>query len=368
VQLTRTISAIEDGIRQGLHTGAQLYVSLGDQIVADLAFGLARPSLPMTPDTITLWLSSGKPLTAVAIAQLWEKGQLNLDDPVARFVPEFAANGKDNITLRHILTHTAPLRLVDTGWPNAPWDQIIARIAAMRPEPRWVPGRTAGYSTHVTWFMLGEIVRRLSGQPIDAYLREHVLGPCGMASTFLAMTEQEYRANEGRLAIMQLAETVQHTDRGLDTQQAATNPRPSAGVRGPIRELGRFYETLLRTQDLALRTLSNPQTLEAMIARHRAYTFDKTFGAIVDFGLGFIINSNIYGNPDTPYQYGPYASPRTFGHSGNQSSVGFADPEHQLVVALHFNGLPGEAKHQARMRQTLAAIYEDFNLVNSDSA
>jgi CubicO group peptidase (beta-lactamase class C family) len=379
MELPRTIQIIEEGLRQGLHVGAQLYVSLRGQVVADLAAGLARPArdgrpaVQMTPDTITLWLSSGKPLTAVAVAQLWERGLLDLDDAVVKFIPEFAANGKDTITLRHLLTHTAPLRLLDTGWPAASWDEIIARIAAMRPEPRWVPGRTAGYSAHLTWFLLGEILRRISGQSAELYVRDHVLRPCGMTNSYLAMSEDEYRANEHRLAVMQVTEKGEPTDLGADTVEAATRPRPSGSARGPARELGRFYEMMLNHGHApASSEISNfksqiltPQTVEAMTARHRVNTIDKTFNAVMDWGLGFMINSSIYGNPSTPYQFGPHASPRTFGHSGNQSSAAFADPEHGLAVALVFNGLPGEPRHQERIRSALTALYEDLDLANT---
>ena len=356
---------IQSGIDRGLHIGAQLYVSLKGQTIADVGIGLAspargsRPPFPMSADTLTLWLSSGKPLTAVAIAQLWERSQLDLDDPVARFIPEFAAHGKETITLRHLLTHTAPLRLADTGWPNATWEQMIQRICATRPEPRWINGVTAGYSAHITWYLLGEIVQRLSGQPLAAYLREQVFVPCGMVDTFIAMTPDQQAAHVDRLAIMQVTETGTPVELGTETSQALSIPRPSGSARGPIRELGRFYETLLNRG----RGLVTPQTVEAMTARHRVNTRDKTFNAIIDWGLGFMINSNIYANPATPYQFGPHASPRSFGHSGNQSSSAFADPVHSLVVAIAFNGLPGEANHQQRIRQTLTAIYEDLGLI-----
>jgi CubicO group peptidase (beta-lactamase class C family) len=369
--LPRTMQVIEEGMRQGLHLGAQVYVSSQGQVVADTAIGLARPAhdgtpaVEMTPDTITLWLSSGKPLTAVAIAQLWERGLLDLDNPVVRFIPEFAANGKDDITVRHLLTHTAPLRLADIRWPQETWDQIIARICAMRPEPRWIPGRTAGYSAHVTWFVLGEIIRRLSGQPVDAYVREHVLLPCGMINSFLSMTPEEYRADEQRLAIMQVTEQEGPRDLGTETLEAATNVRPSGSARGPIRDLGRFYEVMLNRGRSETPVLT-PQTVEAMTARHRVNTLDKTFGAVIDWGLGFIINSNIYGKPDVPYQYGAHASPRTFGHSGNQSSVAFADAENALVVAMVFNGLPGEAPHQRRIADVLSILYDDLGFAKPE--
>jgi CubicO group peptidase (beta-lactamase class C family) len=365
--MQRAFAAIQSGIEKGLHIGAQIYVSLKDAVIADAGFGMARPDrpdrpgAPITPDTITLWLSSGKPLTAVAIAQLWERGLLDLDDPVARVIPEFAANGKEAITVRHLLTHTAPLRLADTGWPNATWEQMIQRICVTRPEPRWINGVTAGYSAHITWYILGEIVQRLASVSLTDYLRERVFFPCGMTNTFIAMTPDEQAANVDRLAVMQVTEKGTPSDLGTETPQALSIPRPSGSARGPVRELGRFYETILNRG----RGILTPQTVEAMTARHRTYTFDKTFGAMMDWGLGFMINSSIYGNSMTPYQFGPYASARTFGHSGNQSSAAFADPMHGLVVAIVFNGLAGEALHQPRMRETLTGVYEDLGLAPS---
>jgi CubicO group peptidase (beta-lactamase class C family) len=363
-ELPRTIAEVEAGMAQGLHVGAQVYVSIRGEVACDAAVGLARtatgerPAAPMTTDTITLWLSSGKPVTAVAIAQLWERGLLELDDPVARHVPEFAAHGKDRITIRHLLTHTAPLRLADTGWPNATWEQMIARACAMRPEPRWVSGRAAGYSAHVTWYVLAEVVQRVGGEPLPAYLRERVFAPCGMTSTFVSMTPAEQSAHADRLAATQQTDSGAPADLGTETPAALAMPRPSGSVRGAARELGRFYEMMLARG----RGMISSQTVDAMTARHRVNTRDKTFGAILDWGLGFMINSAHYGNADAPYQFGPHASTRAFGHSGNQSSVGFADPEHGLAVALVFNGLAGEAAHQPRVRRALGLIYEELGL------
>ena len=124
-QLPRTVEILTSQMNAGLHIGAQLYVSLRRQPVADLAIGQSRPGVAMTPDTVILWMSATKPMTALAIAQLWERNRLALDDPIARHIPEFAPHGKESITLRHVLTHTAPIRWVETGWPNVPWDTII---------------------------------------------------------------------------------------------------------------------------------------------------------------------------------------------------------------------------------------------------
>src|ERR671930_293297 len=110
--LPRTFEALEHGRATGWHVGAQLYASVGGEVVADAALGLARsaPEVPMRTDTLMLWMSATKPVAAVAVAQLWERGLLDLDDPVAKHLPPFAARGKEPVTIRHLLTHTGGFR------------------------------------------------------------------------------------------------------------------------------------------------------------------------------------------------------------------------------------------------------------------
>ena len=158
--LFKTAELLDAGIATGLHSGGQLFVSLGGRVEADLAFGTASPGESMSRDHLMLWLSSGKPVTAVAVAQLWERGLLALDDPVARHIPEFAGGGKDAVTIRHLLTHMGGIRTLDLDWPAASWEAIVQTIAAMKIEPRWLPGRKAGYHLSSSWFILGEVVRR----------------------------------------------------------------------------------------------------------------------------------------------------------------------------------------------------------------
>jgi CubicO group peptidase (beta-lactamase class C family) len=90
--LPRTLEMIEQGIAAGWHIGAQVFVSLHGRVIVDQALGEARRGTLMTPSTMMLWFSSGKPITAVAIAQLWEQGMLALDDPVQRY-PSYAGKG-----------------------------------------------------------------------------------------------------------------------------------------------------------------------------------------------------------------------------------------------------------------------------------
>jgi CubicO group peptidase (beta-lactamase class C family) len=388
--LPRAAAAIGHGIGDGLHRGAQLYVSRDGRVIADAAFGEARPGVAMTPDSVVLWLSSTKPVAAVAVAQLWERGLVALDDRVAAFISEFGVNGKDAITLRHILTHTAGFRGPLNNFAAGTWDELVARACNLRQEPGWVPGHKAGYHVASSWFVLGELVRRIDPQhrTFDRYVREMIFEPLGLNDAWVGMPPERFRAYDadGRLAWMFSTEKDEpdpHTA-GND-EPGNVIPRPGANGRGPIRALGRLYESLLvavtrppppsgggggegarggKVAPLPARAprLLNPQTIEAMTARHRTGMYDQTFRHVVDYGLGFIINSATYGADTVPYGYGPHASSRAFGHSGAQSSLGMADPEHGLVIAAAFNGMPGEARHHARMRELLGAIYEDLAL------
>lgn len=357
-RVPRTRQILEAGIRAGLHLGAQLYASMNGETVVDGALGEDRPGVPLTPDHLMLWLSSTKPVAAVAVARLWERGRLDLDDAVARHIPEFAANGKERITLRHLLTHTAGIRMLDTGWPRDPWEAIVARISAMKPEPRWVPGEKAGYNQASSWFVLGEVIRRLDGRPFDRYVREEVFEPLGMTESWIGMPRDRYLSYKeaGRIGAMWNTEKVPPEPHGWNSEARCTSVHPGGNGYGPVRELGRFYEMLLARGGRIL----SPQSVEALTARHRVGMMDNTFRHQMDWGLGFIPNSAIYGAETVPYAYGHHASRRAFGHSGFRSSVAFADPEIGLAVALAINGTPSNEAHERRVRAVLDALYEDL--------
>ena len=373
MNLDKTIERLEAGIAEGLHLGAQLYVSLDGEVVADRAVGEARPGRPMEADDLTLWLSSTKPTAAVALATLWEAGEVALDDPVARFVPEFAAGGKEGVTLRHLLTHTSGIRMLDVGWPREEWDAVIAKIAGRKLEPRWEPGRKAGYHMSSSWFVLGEVIRRVDGRPYDRFVREEVFEPLGMDDAWVGMPAERWSEYGDRIVPMFNTE-VPHApgsppEHRWHREEWVVRPSPGGNGRGPIRELGLFYESLLAggaSPKTGERVLT-PQTVEAMSARHRVGLYDHTFRHVMDWGLGFIVNSAIYDEPDLPYAYGPHASRRTYGHSGYRSSTAFADPEHRLVVAIATNGTPADADHLERMEGLCAAVYEDLGLTAPDA-
>ena len=368
-KLSKSRAALEQGIAEGLHPGAQAYVWRGGAVVADFAVGAARldPAVPMRPETLTVWMSATKPVAAVAVAQLWERGRLDLDDPVARHLPEFARNGKEAVTVRHILTHTGGFRGIAGAWEEQPWDRIVAAVCEAKLEAGWAPGKKAGYHLATSWYVLGELVRRLdpNRRPFERYVREEIFEPLGMNDSWVGMPPERYRQYGERIGWTYDTRDALRAKAGhpYDTEQGAAACRPGSNGRGPVRELGYFYEMLIgKGRRAGGPKIASPQAVEALTAAHRVGMYDRTFKHVMDWGLGFILNSARYGVDTVPYGYGPHAGPRTFGHGGSQCCSAFADPENALVVAVVCNGRPGEEKHQRRMREVLRAVYEDLGL------
>jgi CubicO group peptidase (beta-lactamase class C family) len=361
--ISKTQSAIQTGLDAGLHVGAQLFLARGDEVIADLAVGIARPGVEMRPDTLMMWMSACKPVAAVAIAQLWERGLLHLDDRVAQHIPEFGVKGKEPITIRHLLTHTGGFRGLVGDWEQQPWDAVIAAVCDARLEPGWIPGKKAGYHVATSSYINAELVRRLDGRPFPQYIREAIFEPIGMNDSWIGIPPERYRAYGDRIGLLHdTAGPVPKADSFWDTEKGAALCRPAGNGRGPIRELGRLYQTLLNGGEWNGSRILSPQTAEAIVSPHRVGMYDHTFRHVMDWALGFIINSARYGRDTVPYGFGPHASDRTFGHAGHQSTVAFADADNNLVVALVCNGMPGEVRHHLRMREILTAIYEDLGL------
>jgi len=361
--LSRTCAVIEQRLEEGLHIGAQVYASIDGVVRADLALGEARRSVALTPDSVMLWMSAVKPIAAAAALQLRERGLLQLDDPVCRHIPEFATGGKQTVTLRHVLTHTGGFPNVGLPWSAAPWDDLIAEICAAPLEPDWVPGERCAYHVASGWYVLGEIIRRLDGREYRHYVREAIFEPLGMTDSWVGMPVDRHRLYGDRIAPMHATEVepIPHPFwPWTGSEEACAICRPGGSAWGPARELGRFYEALLGGGTRQGCRILRPETVELMSSCHTTGMLDETFNVRLDRGLGVVVDSKRYGHGAD--WFGSRCSDRTFGHGGFRCSVGFADPAHGLAVAVVFNGMPSDAEHGARIRETLDALYTDLGL------
>ncbi len=337
-----------------LHDCAQCYVSLGAEVLLDAAVGESRPGRPLRTDDVMLWYSAGKPLTTVAILQLWERGRLGLDDPVAGYIDGWG-NGKERCTLRHVLVHTGGFPMYgspdfDTDLPSA---EVLARIAAT--PAAWEPGTKAGYHPVTGWKVLGAVVEAVDGRPIETYLHDEILVPLGCTSSSLGVPVEVQESLGERLVPVAWKGhrfPVVEDDGGLrmvpyrideihNQPWHVAKVEPGASMRGPARQLGRFYESLLGHGPRIL----EPATVELMGAVHRHDLRDAVFGFAAPWGLG--VSVDLSGG----------AGRRAFGHGGMASSRGFADPDCGLVAVVVCNGLPNPIAAEQRLIELTDTIY-----------
>src|ERR1700686_435389 len=176
---------IEDAIAQQQIPGAVVIIGHDGRVVYRKAYG-SRAIEPrreaMTLDTVFDCASLTKVLaTTPAIMQLWEQGKFRMNDPVAKYLPEFGQNGKEDITIRQLLVHYSGLALdLDL---TKPWQgKETAYRMAFEDAPKWAPGAAFIYSD-VNFVVLGALVERLSGEPLDGYAAKHIFGRLGMKET-----------------------------------------------------------------------------------------------------------------------------------------------------------------------------------------
>jgi CubicO group peptidase (beta-lactamase class C family) len=363
--LTRATEILRDGMANNLHVGAQLHVAAAGKPIADIALGLAAPGREMTPDSMMTWLSTSKIAASLMLARLWQEGHFDLDDPVAKLIPEFAARGKEAITIRHVWTHTCGLlhiedRLLSVRYAQTPAENI-ALICAAPAGRDWPPGRRAGYQTAAAPLIWGEIVARIRGGDFREIMRAEIFLPLGMKDSWLGMPLEivaQYRERLGRTFDTSGPTPKPEGSFAPDAPHQLAHVMPGGNGRGPMRELARLLETLRRRGAGFLA----PQTVEAMIARQRTGLIDESWGAVLDWGLGLTLDSKIHhAGAAHLYGYGRHASARTFGHSGFRTTLAMCDPDADLVIACSWNGMVADdAIHSARQNALCDAIYGDL--------
>jgi CubicO group peptidase (beta-lactamase class C family) len=363
-QFPSVAAAIHDGIARRWHTGVQIYVSLEGLPVLDSAIGEAGPGCSMTTQTLMPWRSAGKPLTAFLIMQLIESQRLKLSTPLSELIPEVDGTDKAEVTVLDLLTHQSGFPQTETGWPHCGWDDSVRRIVSI---PRQLAIGTAAYHPQSSWFVLGEILRRLeradARSNFDEILRRRLLNPLAMPNTRVGLNDEAVKSQTEQLPMVYERDKGQLVESSYGRIPWIAQPSPGASLRGPVRELGRFYEMLQRGgRSESREQLVSTVTIQRLTARHRAGEFDQTLQHIVDFGLGVICNSNKYGVDTVPYGFGQYSGDAAYGHGGAQCSIGFSDPERRLVIAWSANGFCGEGLHQRRNRILNDAIYVDLDL------
>jgi CubicO group peptidase (beta-lactamase class C family) len=356
--IARVWQAVGSLYRSGMHPAIQLCVRRHGQVVLDRAIGHARgngpddppdaPKIRATPDTLFDIYSASKAVTAMVIHLLDQQRRIHIDDRVCDYIPEFGTNHKQWITIRHILTHRAGLpnlspeamRLDSLQHP----DEILGMLCAAK--PIWRPGRVLAYHAITGGFLLGEIVRRVTGKNIRTFLRQEILRPLGFRWMNYGVRAGDLR----RVAISYFTgppplpplSTMLARTLGVDMREAtvlSNDPRyltaivPAGNVVTTAGELSRFYQLLLNQGMLDGVRLFEPRTVQRATAEQSYLEFDFSLGLPLRYSMGFMLGGqwlSLYG-PDTQY---------AFGHLGFTNIIGWADPERQVAAALMTSGKP----------------------------
>lgn len=370
-------AALAEVLASGVEVGAALAVHLDKRPVIDLWGGHAdgARTRPWQRDTIVNLYSVGKAVTAVCALRLVEAGLLDLDVPVARYWPELAQAGKARILVRHLLTHQAALPAIARPLPPGAWSQWDAMTEALAAqEPWWEPGARHGYHVNTQGFLVGEVVRRVTGRTLGAYLREEIAGPAAVDFFFGVGPELDGRCAE----LLPPVDTPEHEElrrqlavdpaslsgRALMRVNAYRNPPgvsgdgvvntrtwrgaevPSTNGHGSARAVARLFSALAGDGELdGVRVLS-PATVARAI-EPQADGEDLVLQRPTRFGLGFQLTM-----PERPL--GP--SPRAFGHFGAGGSLGFADPDARLAFGYAMNQGRGGWQHK-HVRHLVDLVY-----------
>ena len=333
----------------GLFPGGQLVVSRRHEILAESCVGIASglrgaaepPVEPgaaaqptVTPETRFQVMSASKAVVAFAVALLEDRGLVDVASPVARYIPEFAANGKHAITVRDVLIHRSGLlaeQQVQTPALWSDWDALIAAIAAAKPER---PRGSLSYESHAFGWICGAIVGRVTGHPLPEFLADVFRDDLAGLSFLVAPDAPAARtywlgAASYRLGGVDLVPDFEHANNEITCRRALV---PGAGMLTTARALAAFYEMLLAGGVVRSgRRLIREETLRRYITCETA-GIEPLSHAYVRLGRGFALGWPL------PHVYGWWRSSRCFGHAGGFSCLGFADPGAEVAVAILTNG------------------------------
>ncbi len=354
----RVWESVERLYRSGVHPAVTVSIRREGQVVLDRAIGHERGNGPgdnrdeqpvlATPGTPFVIASASKSVTAMVAHLLDERGLIHIGDRVAEYIPEYASNGKDAITIAHVLAHRA-------GVPNLPPDVLkvdniedeeLLQRALYDATPSTRPGKGLAYHAISGGYITAEVVRRVTGKPIRQVLAEEILDPLGfrwgnygVAPDDVPLVARNYLTGA---PVLPPLSTLLTRALGFSAPEAVAmmnDPRmltatvPSANVVTTANELSRFFELLRAGGELDGVRIFEPRTIRRAVTEQSYRELDLTLGFPTRFSLGFMLGAewlSLFG-PDTEY---------AFGHLGFTNILGWADPERALSAAILTSGKP----------------------------
>lgn len=357
-------------VAAGEHIGYGVAVYHRGKPVVDLWGGLADEDAgtPWRQNTMAISYSTTKGLASTCLHMLVDRGLVDYDARVATYWPEFAQNGKDKITVYHVLTHQSGMAPVPDGMHGADfnnWDAVIKGLEVMA--PAWEPGTVSGYHAMTYGFLVGEIIKRVSGKSVGTFLRDEICGPLGLHDMYIGapaevddqiaklkarqspptpemIEEMQRRVAAGEPLIPPLLEKSFGAPPGglmaagqgpnpLDTFEGRRAEIPSANGVMTARDGARMYACLANGGELdgvRLMSAARVKTMSALQTKRA----DKVLQLDIAWSLGYM-NGSIEGRALGPRE-------TAFGHPGVGGAVAYADPEIEMSFAFVTNAVASD--------------------------
>ena len=353
--------------------GAAVAITIDGRPVVDLWAGSrdGQRTKRWERDTLVTVFSTTKGLTALCAHRLVDQGKLDLDAPVATYWPEFAAAGKEHVRVRSLLDHRAGLPAISQPLPAEAlfdWPRMTGALAAQK--PWWVPDQEHGYHAMTFGWLVGEVIRRVSGKTVGAYLRDEIAKPLGLDLHIGLAASEDARCAEVRPGPRPagdeetLLARILRDPEGM-TAKAFINPMnmmtpgllssrewrgsevPAANGHVTARAVARLYGALACGGELdGVRVLSRESL--ARCSAERSHGLDRILGVTSRFSLGFMLSQ--------PHEsFGP--NDASFGHPGAGGSLGFADPVARIGFGYAMNRMGSHILLDPRPKSLIAALY-----------
>jgi CubicO group peptidase (beta-lactamase class C family) len=289
------------------------------------------------------------------VFKLVENGLIELDKPVAEYWPEFGTNGKEETTVRQVLLHQAglPRRGLLFQLRNVSnWEKLTQNIENQK--NTYPPGSKTSYHTLNFGYILGEVVRRVSGQPIEKYLEDEFLIPMGLNHTSLKIQDYPSKSYPRLYSGTFGHQFIAWLFNSANIRNAVI---PAGSLHSTARDLAIFFQLFLNEGLYAGEYFLQPETIR--LATSLGYEgIDESLGRTTRWGYGFHLGGDHELNPAIPDGMGNKCSIDTFGHYGQRTSMAWADKRTGLVVVFLCNRFLSSIDYKKRLREISNAVWD----------